>query len=678
MSDLCMYELEDNVWDEFGASDDHIVPHTVDEYGAQLKVQGDSRKKPRHEVIRVTSNADNTTKYGILREKENGLHNLTKNRMLEKGSWPHSPDGMFPTSGDNDSLKEVTSMASGDPCLSSHGLKTDNIDSVGSEFCAEDPVLVDKCATEDNYVYHFSLNHISEADDDLSFFNNNHEDKENSDLLHYGWGDIGNFEDVDRMFRSCDSTFGLGGLSNEDDMCWFSSSQATEGSQDALKADAKLNSVPEHDLTSRPDSTGPSTIDSNKKSALLSNKISSLNMSTDNSGLVHMSSLNASNKESESKDDLTSNEQISPRKKQSKQLTASRERKDEHLENGGSFHQYGNIKQFADVKHPFPDSSCQLFSPSGLQQHEQEIEPDSVSYVQMNVPYMHLSYRNPSDQISICPTLSSIKSEKNGQIFSTNESSYASNQVQSTESSRGPSFEAPDIITNEKRKKLYHRQDTQAPLNRNVNHTKIESQMAFCDPDTVLKQVHQSEQDEGSEVEGVIVRKPAKLDSSNAQESSCVSSVLNEFSLEETSFRQLQQVMEKLDIRTKLCIRDSLYRLARSAEQRHNCTNTKGGIRDDKDARGPLAVEETNTCTEFMDIETDTNPIDRSIAHLLFHRPSDPSLRPTADPASFKATRGMICGSITTSQPVMAEKHIGHDETGTGSDKKCRRKSDSR
>ncbi|XVF01589.1 hypothetical protein REPUB_Repub04eG0101500 [Reevesia pubescens] len=561
MSDLCMYELEDNVWDEFGASDDHIVPHTVDEYGAQLKVQGDSRKKPRHEVIRVTSNADNTTKYGILREKENGLHNLTKNRMLEKGSWPHSPDGMFPTSGDNDSLKEVTSMASGDPCLSSHGLKTDNIDSVGSEFCAEDPVLVDKCATEDNYVYHFSLNHISEADDDLSFFNNNHEDKENSDLLHYGWGDIGNFEDVDRMFRSCDSTFGLGGLSNEDDMCWFSSSQATEGSQDALKADAKLNSVPEHDLTSRPDSTGPSTIDSNKKSALLSNKISSLNMSTDNSGLVHMSSLNASNKESESKDDLTSNEQISPRKKQSKQLTASRERKDEHLENGGSFHQYGNIKQFADVKHPFPDSSCQLFSPSGLQQHEQEIEPDS---------------------------------------------------------------------------------------------------------------------DEGSEVEGVIVRKPAKLDSSNAQESSCVSSVLNEFSLEETSFRQLQQVMEKLDIRTKLCIRDSLYRLARSAEQRHNCTNTKGGIRDDKDARGPLAVEETNTCTEFMDIETDTNPIDRSIAHLLFHRPSDPSLRPTADPASFKATRGMICGSITTSQPVMAEKHIGHDETGTGSDKKCRRKSDSR
>lgn len=40
-------------------------------------------------------------------------------------------------------------------------------------------------------------------------------------------------------------------------------------------------------------------------------------------------------------------------------------------------------------------------------------------------------------------------------------------------------------------------------------------------------------------------------------------------------------------------------------------------------------------------METDTNPIDRSIAHLLFHRPSDPSLRPTTDTASFKS-HGMV------------------------------------
>jgi hypothetical protein len=39
----------------------------------------------------------------------------------------------------------------------------------------------------------------------------------------------------------------------------------------------------------------------------------------------------------------------------------------------------------------------------------------------------------------------------------------------------------------------------------------------------------------------------------------------------------------------------------------------------------------------FMDIETDTNPIDRSIAHLLFHRPSDSSLSSDNNVLSYKS-----------------------------------------
>ncbi|MBA0591643.1 hypothetical protein Gorai_008648, partial [Gossypium raimondii] len=626
--------LVDNVWDEFGASNDHIVPHTVDEYGSQFEVQGDSRKKPRHEVIEVSRSSEDMTKYSIVGEKEKGMHTLTKNRMLEKGLWSHSPDGMFPTAGDNESIKEVTSLASDDPRLSNYGLKTVNIDSVGSEFYSDDSILVDKCDTEDNNVYRFPLNHISKADDDLSFFNNKNEDKENSDLLYYGWGDIGNFEDVDRMFRSCDSTFGLGSLSNEDDLCWFSSSQVTESCQDALKADTKLNNLLEHCASSRPDSAASATIGSSKKSVCLSDGISSLNVKGDNAGVAHMSYLNVFNEEPETKDELTPNEQqISP-KKQSKQLSASGERKDQHLENGGSFNQYGNIKHSADVKHTFTDSSCQFFSPSDLQQHKQNIGPDSVSCVQTNIPYMHLNYSSPLDQLLGCRTFSSIKSENNGYPSSTNESSYASDQVQSIESSSGPSFGGPAIIMNEKREELHYQQDKQAPLKKNVKHAKVGSKMAFYDPVTVQKQVRQSEQDEGhSEVEGVSVGKLTQLDSSNDQLSSYMSSVLDEVSLEASSFWQLQQVMEKLDIRTKLCIRDSLYRLARSAEQRHNCTNTKGGIKEEKDEAGSFVANETNKCTRFMDMETGTNTIDRSIAHLLFHRPSGPSLNHTTDNA---------------------------------------------
>ncbi|KAJ7946711.1 protein LNK1-like isoform X2 [Quillaja saponaria] len=88
-----------------------------------------------------------------------------------------------------------------------------------------------------------------------------------------------------------------------------------------------------------------------------------------------------------------------------------------------------------------------------------------------------------------------------------------------------------------------------------------------------------------------------------------------------------------LNERTKLCIRDSLYRLAKSAERRHNCGGINGSIGDDVEARTMLA-EDTNRCTGFMDMETNTNPIDRSIAHLLFHRPSDPSTVPANTSAS--------------------------------------------
>ncbi|KAL1125893.1 hypothetical protein V6Z11_A13G074100 [Gossypium hirsutum] len=642
-----MLQLEDNIWDEFGASatDDHIVPRTVDEYRAQFKIQGDGRTKPQHEVIGVARNADNTAKYGILSEKRKGIHTLTKNKMLEKCPWSHSSDGIFPTSGDNDSLKEVTGMVSDDPMVSSQGLKIGDIDSVSSDFCAEDPVLVDNWAIEDNNIYRFPLNHMSDTNGDLRFFNNNHEDKENCDLLCYAWGDIGNFEDVDRMFRSCDSTFGLGSLSNEDDLCWVSSSHATEGFQDVLKADAKLNSLPEHCATSRPDNVGLSTIDSYKKNVLPRDKISSLDTSGDNPGLADMSSLDVSNKESEIKDDLTPTEQlVSDERVDCKFsltyychvesllccLSSSGEETDHLLENGGSYHHYGHIKQFVDVKHPFTDSSCQLFSPLDLQQHKQNTGPDSVSYGQASVPYMHHNNSGPSNQISRFPTLTSAKSEIN-EHPSTNGSSCASNQAQSVESfGMG---------------KPFHQQDTKAPVNGNINQARVESQIAFYDPVTVQKQVCQSEQDEDhSEVEGFSVGKQAELGFSNS----------------------FNKIMEKLDIRTKLCIQDSLYRLGRTAEQRHNCTDTKNGIRDDEDASGPLVAEETNKCTRFMDIETDTNPIDRSTAHLLFHRSSDPSLRPATDTASLKS-HGMIHGS-PTARPASAEKQIDHEENGAVSD----------
>ncbi|KAG8651661.1 hypothetical protein MANES_06G010600v8 [Manihot esculenta] len=604
MSDLRMYEFEDNVWDAFRESDDHIVPHPAKECGDQFRVCSDIHKKPWHKVVGTVSDASDAAGYTQRKEKTSLLTLTKKDRMLDKGSWSHALDGVFPACNSG-SVKEVASIASEETRASNGILKVGNTDSVGSELCSDDPALDEKSAADDTDTYLFPLGQISETDNDLNFFDNDHEDKDDSNLLYYGWpDDIGNFEDVDRMFRSCDSTFGLESLSNEDDLCWFSLSHATEGSQDALKSGSKfssseasaLNYTSDHHDASRLNNVDSSVNDSNKETLLTGDKISSNTAgATDISAFGQLQFPNRSVANSTSKDETMLHEQInSNRSKVRHQNHSEGKRKERDLDNGGSFHHNGNLKQFADAKCSLGNVPHQVLSPLGVQQHKQNTVSDSLNHMQTHLSYMHVDYGRPSNQTLVCPNQSRIKSESNGILSPPpKETSFESNQVLFMESSHGPSSEAP-AVTTEKRERLYCNQDLEVPYARNLKNPNIASVKSFYD--SVQNQARQSGCDiEGhSEIGGVSIAIAGELDSSNAQESSCMSSVSDEISLEATSFCQLQQVMEQLDIRTKLCIRDSLYRLARSAEQRHNCVNADVGTRDDRDTSCPLMDQETN------------------------------------------------------------------------------------
>lgn len=169
--------------------------------------------------------------------------------------------------------------------------------------------------------------------------------------------------------------------------------------------------------------------------------------------------------------------------------------------------------------------------------------PDTLSYMQTHAPYMHLDYHHPSD---IFQTTSGNRSDNNGPLSpSPKESSYASNPVQSTESSHGPSLEVP--VKNEKREKLHCCEDLQAPSTRKSKHVNMTTPMAFGLPSAQKQaQLSENEGEAHSEI-GVTKGIPTEFDSSNAQESSCMRSVLDEISLEATSFRQLQQVTEQVN-----------------------------------------------------------------------------------------------------------------------------------
>lgn len=70
----------------------------------------------------------------------------------------------------------------------------------------------------------------------------------------------------------------------------------------------------------------------------------------------------------------------------------------------------------------------------------------------------------------------------------------------------------------------------------------------------------------------------------------------------------------QLDTRTKVNIRDSFLRLAQNARQRQYANNTSSMNTDSNTSI--VNKEDINS-----KVETETNLIDRAVAHLLFHQP---------------------------------------------------------
>ncbi|XP_044975987.1 protein LNK2-like isoform X4 [Hordeum vulgare subsp. vulgare] len=100
--------------------------------------------------------------------------------------------------------------------------------------------------------------------------------------------------------------------------------------------------------------------------------------------------------------------------------------------------------------------------------------------------------------------------------------------------------------------------------------------------------------------------------------------------LEEKIYYELKDALGKLDARTRLCIRDSLLRLAHSSSQRQIASDRTSSNKTKRDEDEVPENDVSNRRKRYIascqsgslvkEAETDTNPIDRIVAHLLFHR----------------------------------------------------------
>ncbi|XP_076888287.1 protein LNK1-like [Bidens hawaiensis] len=480
---------------------------------------------------------------------------------MEKESPSNAPSGVFNASCDGDIVKDMPNLASDDTRMQNNCFKNSYATS----------------AADDNNSYSYTLTQAG----NLCFVDNNCE-KESADLSYYNWPDIGNFEDVDKMLRSCDSSFGLGVADNDVELGWFSSNQI-ESTEEALRMDFRF----------------PCPEPSGLKNILHPDHDSSESNNC-RSGCI-----------SESKDELNFKDQTNLQNRQSKHHNQTEGKKaGQGIGNhDGSFYQTSDLTD-NNSRLSSNNTFDQVFTSADNQQQYRNLECDYFGHMQSNTCYLNPDYPNQTTSV---PMLSGSKSEQ------PMGSSYASNQGRSTESSGDPSFEKAASEVNEQK--------------RYIGSPRQMGMMFQSSKGKLLIKEHESESDVG-------VPKGVEIGSLNVHGSSSVSSELDEISLEATSFRQLRQVMEQLDLRSKLCIRDSLYRLARSAEQRHNDPR----INSSNDLGGPLMAERSNKCAGFMDIETDTNPIDRSVAHLLFHRPSESHRLPTQLPPKPNLNHGSVSG----------------------------------
>ncbi|KAI3920022.1 hypothetical protein MKW98_001278 [Papaver atlanticum] len=197
--------LDDISWDEVGESDDRIVHLSL-----------------RSERIRLSSSNGIQGRVGV---------KYIKGPMLENNFWSGSPEGLSLDSGDTNLIQEIANFACTDAKLSNNCFLDNNIMSSSGNALYGNVMFDEKLAASDSSFSRFQLGDLTPTDN--KFCAGEEEQKDSTNLLYYGWPDIGNLEDVEKMF-SCDSTYGQGNASYDNEVSWLSS--PVDSSDDALRS----------------------------------------------------------------------------------------------------------------------------------------------------------------------------------------------------------------------------------------------------------------------------------------------------------------------------------------------------------------------------------------------------------------------------------------------------------
>ncbi|KAG9443689.1 hypothetical protein H6P81_015029 [Aristolochia fimbriata] len=625
-------EIADIIWGEPGESDDHIVPYPKDHNENTSFSFGDIGKEQCIQDISVISKSGE--------EKTLGVKNDLPDTKVEAS--PVKTNEELSTSGLGlDSWTDLPAST-----------VDNNGGSIGTELS--------------NFTDMANFNLVK---GEPELFGNEHDDKESDGFLDYSWANIGNFDDLDRIFRNDDSVLGREMIVSADEL-WSSSAAAdmidnspaqslsiaasspssefqairntTEHYKGKMESVPYKNQSPSSDMAKRNhlNSVGPQNVPPNKvEGTEFLNQVtggqSSLKEKTEDS--TETTAETSASLPQESNENRGAQNHISDKVNRQRKFVKTRKKPEEVNEpkftqnvTGAWSPSVNQFQQYANAR--VPVSALQSFPTSVIGGSE------SMRYLQGTNPYMHTGHGYPVHQFPVMPPLPNMHSDRDQHqmvLETYSKISPDSRKHGCLQKKLADVHTRPSVMTpQEKIEKLRRRQQMQAMLAIQRQQQKLGNQISGAEHKNLNESQGQDLVSNSVEVDenAISIQSPLEMNLSLEQdESSKTSMSIDVFSLAESIFDQLQDAIGKLDKRTRLCIRDSLFRLARSAMLRHSVSDTSSSNKTSVDKRDVTSNESDNhgRSTRVPDAETDTNPIDRTVAHLLFHRPAEPSVGPS-------------------------------------------------
>ncbi|KAG2588971.1 protein LNK2-like isoform X4 [Panicum virgatum] len=544
-------QVGDAIWAEFNESEDHIVPYPKGAEDSMLVSVGDQKN----------NDEDTVSIAGITEHSAGGQTEL---QGMEKQHANQTSAHFSATRLDMESWADLPSL---NPALD-RNYSDDNIASTYLDFSAE-PSL-----------QKVTGNATVQLDGEPEMFGNDHEGK-SSTFLDCDWGNIGDFDDFDRLFCHSDSIFGNEMVANASDFFSASSELMDNPVQSIPIPQVPLNKQPSSDH-------GPSS--------LLTNKISS--------GITKQ----------ENKGDMQKRPARSRRKQEGRG-------KIKISSDTSGFFQSKVQNALANLQAPMQPVQTPQYA---LFQDSKNMGPAKHSNQFIFPGYGYSAYPFPT-----IPLVSNVQVEEH-QIKSPATSYQTSADSPKHASSKEKCQDIPSrplrMTPQEKIEKLRRRQQMQALIA--IQQQQQQFGHEGSGSDTIVPQAYSTRNKNPDSLGSSIVidentnkvfspeMMPTRYD--EVHKSSAIS---DDPYIEEKIYYQLQDALGKLDTKTRLCIRDSLHRLAHSATERQIAGDRSSTNKTTKDEDEALEHDtSTRTTRSTKEAETTTNPIDRIVAHLLFNR----------------------------------------------------------